>query len=52
MTYTNFIKQNKLHKMSIEELKLCFINEVDKKDYSKSDLNELVEYIYNSFKHT
>ena len=49
MTYIEFTKQ-KLKGLTKEELLNKFISEVDKKDYYKSDLNEIIEYLYNANK--
>lgn len=48
MSYEEFYKEYivKHYKFSKEELKVKFMEKVDKKDYRKADLDEIIEYLF------
>ena len=49
MTYEEFYKEyiTKNYKFSKEELREKFVEKVDKKDYKKADLDEIIDYLFN-----
>lgn len=49
MSYEDFYKEYivKDYKFSKDELRDKFVEKVDKKDYKKADLEEIIDYLFN-----